>query len=83
MKNQINPWLASNVWLLVIAMLPAFLLLAALIYFTAWAFSFSFTDLELVGRKSVDWSWVGFENDRKSTRLNSSHSRASRMPSSA
>ena len=26
---------------------------------------------------------VGFDGDRKSTRLNSSHSRASRMPSSA
>ena len=26
---------------------------------------------------------AGFEEDRKSTRLNSSHSRASRMPSSA
>ena len=62
MKHQINPWLASNVWLLVFAMLPAALLLLALLYFTAWAFSFSFTDLELVGRKSVDWSWVGFDN---------------------
>ena len=62
MKHQINPWLASNVWLLVIGMLPAVLLLLALLYFTAWAFSFSFTDLELVGRKSVDWSWIGFDN---------------------
>ena len=36
--------------------------------------------------RTVCWSSagsVGFKGDRKSTRLNSSHSRASRMPSSA
>jgi multiple sugar transport system permease protein len=37
-------------------------LIGALLYFTAWAFAFSFTDLALVGRKSVEWSWVGLEN---------------------
>lgn len=61
-KNQINPWLAANIWFLAIALLPALLLLLALLYFTGWAFSFSFTDLALVGRKSVEWSWIGFDN---------------------
>ena len=36
--------------------------------------------IQFVGRKGRYRDW---ETDRKSTRLNSSHSRASRMPSSA
>src|SRR5688500_3397311 len=60
--RQISPWLASNGWLLLAGMLPALLLVAALIYFTGWAFAFSFTDLELVGRKAVNWNWIGFDN---------------------
>ena len=62
MKNQANPWLTSNLLVLGLGMLPAMLLVGALLYFTAWAFAFSFTDLALVGRKAVEWSWVGFEN---------------------
>ena len=62
MKNQANPWLTGNLWVLGIGMLPAILLIGALLYFTAWAFAFSFTDLALVGRKSVEWSWVGLQN---------------------
>lgn len=62
MRNQANPWITSNLPLLVLAMLPAILLIGALLYFTFWAITFSFTDLALVGKKSVDWSWVGFEN---------------------
>jgi multiple sugar transport system permease protein len=60
--RQISPWLASNGWLLLAGMLPALLLVAALIYFTGWAFAFSFTDLELVGRKAVNWNWIGLDN---------------------
>src|SRR5688572_14543634 len=62
MKNQANPWLTSNLWVLSLGMLPAAILIGALLYFTAWAFAFSFTDLALVGRKSVEWSWVGLQN---------------------
>ncbi|MDB5542613.1 MAG: sugar transporter permease [Devosia sp.] len=62
MRNQANPWITSNLPLLGLAMLPAIILIGALVYFTVWAFTFSFTDLALVGRKSVEWSWVGFEN---------------------
>ena len=69
MSNQANPWVTSNMLVLALAMLPALLLIGALLYFTGWAFMFSFTDLALVGRKSVEWSWVGFENfDRLFTR---------------
>ncbi len=62
MRNQANPWITSNLPLLVAAMLPAILLIGALLYFTAWAFTFSFTDLALVGKKAVEWSWVGLDN---------------------
>jgi multiple sugar transport system permease protein len=62
MKNQANPWLTSNLLVLGLGMLPALLLVGALLYFTAWAFAFSFTDLGLVGRKAIEWSWVGWEN---------------------
>ncbi|WP_224704980.1 carbohydrate ABC transporter permease [Devosia aquimaris] len=62
MKNQSNPWLTSNLFVLALGMLPAALLIGVLLYFTAWAFAFSFTDLALVGRKSVEWSWVGLQN---------------------
>jgi multiple sugar transport system permease protein len=62
MKSHVNPWLASNGWLLAVAMVPAVLLLGALIYFTGWAITFSFTDLALVGKKSIAWEWVGFDN---------------------
>ncbi|MDF2799043.1 sugar ABC transporter permease [Devosia sp. 1566] len=62
MKNQANPWLTSNLFVLALGLLPAAVLIGALLYFTAWAFAFSFTDLALVGRKAVEWSWVGWEN---------------------
>lgn len=60
--RQMRPWLASNGWLLLAGMLPAVVLIGALIYFTGWALAFSFTDIELVGKKSVDWSWIGLAN---------------------
>ncbi|GHA36206.1 amino acid ABC transporter permease [Devosia pacifica] len=62
MRHQGNPWLTSNLFVLGIGILPALLMIGVLLYFTAWAFAFSFTDLALVGRKSVEWSWVGFDN---------------------
>ncbi|RYG99240.1 MAG: sugar ABC transporter permease, partial [Alphaproteobacteria bacterium] len=62
MRHQANPWITSNLWLLSAAMLPAIVLIGALLYFTGWAFTFSFTDLGLTGRKAVEWSWVGFDN---------------------
>jgi multiple sugar transport system permease protein len=69
MSNQANPWVTGNLLVLSLAMLPALLLIGALLYFTGWAIMFSFTDLALVGRKSVEWSWVGLENfDRLFTR---------------
>jgi multiple sugar transport system permease protein len=62
MRNMASPWLSGNLWILVLAALPAGLFIAILLYFTAWALAFSFTDLELVGRRATEWSWVGFEN---------------------
>ena len=38
---------------------------------------------EMVEGEEADPDYFGRDTDRKSTRLNSSHSRASRMPSSA
>lgn len=43
-------------------MLPALILVLALVFFTAWVIAFSFTDLELVGLKSINWSWIGLDN---------------------
>ena len=37
----------------------------------------------LLNHKDVEIKWYGSRRDRKSTRLNSSHNRESRMPSSA
>jgi multiple sugar transport system permease protein len=62
LNSQVSPWLARKQWLLLLGGLPALLLIGTLIYFTAWAFAYSFTDLGLVGRKSIDWNWVGFDN---------------------
>ena len=62
MRNDASPWLAGNLPLLAIAALPAALFLGVLIYFTGWALAFSFTDLETIGRKATDWSWVGLDN---------------------
>ena len=62
MRHQANPWITSNLLLLSVAMLPAIVLVGGLLYFTGWAFTYSFTDLGLTGRKAVEWSWVGFDN---------------------
>ena len=62
MRKKINPWLAGNIPLLVAVALPAALFLSVLVYFAGWAITFSFTDLETIGRKSVNWDWVGLKN---------------------
>jgi multiple sugar transport system permease protein len=62
MKRDVSPWISANLGVLALATLPAVLLVGVLLYFTGWAVAFSFTDLELVGRKAMDWSWIGFDN---------------------
>jgi multiple sugar transport system permease protein len=62
MKRDVSPWLSANLGVLALATLPAVLLVGVLLYFTGWAVAFSFTDLELVGRKAVNWSWIGLDN---------------------
>lgn len=62
MRKKINPWLAGNIPLLVAVALPAALFISVLVYFAGWAITFSFTDLETIGRKSVNWDWVGLKN---------------------
>jgi multiple sugar transport system permease protein len=62
MRNMASPWLSGSLWILALAALPAVFFIGILLYFTGWAFAFSFTDLELVGRKATDWSWVGLDN---------------------
>lgn len=59
---QASPWLHSARWPMLLATLPAVVLVAALIYFTGWAIVVSFTDLELTGPKSINSSWIGFDN---------------------
>lgn len=57
-----RPWLSGNRTVLVMGMVPAAIFVALLLYFTGWAITFSFTNLELFGRRSIDWDWVGFQN---------------------
>lgn len=45
-----------------IAMVPALLLIATLIYLAGWALTYSFTNLELTGPNSINWKWIGFDN---------------------
>ena len=62
MASQTSPWLRSARGPMILAMLPALLLIAALIYFTGWAITYSFTNLELTGPNSLNWKWIGFDN---------------------
>jgi len=62
MASQTSPWLRSARIPMLVAMLPALLLIAALIYFTAWAVTYSFTNLELTGPNSINWRWIGIDN---------------------
>jgi multiple sugar transport system permease protein len=62
MTSQTSPWLRSARGPMLVAMLPALLLIAALIYFTGWAVTYSFTNLELTGLNSINWKWIGFDN---------------------
>jgi len=59
---QMSPWLRSARLPMLGAMLPAIALIAALVYFTAWAVTYSFTNLELTGFNSINWKWIGFDN---------------------
>ncbi|HEX4299108.1 MAG TPA: sugar ABC transporter permease [Devosia sp.] len=47
---------------MLVAMLPAIVMVAALVYFTGWAVTYSFTNLELTGFNSINWKWIGFDN---------------------
>src|SRR3569833_3500769 len=62
MASQTSPWLRAARIPMLVAMLPALLLIAALIYFTAWAGTYSFTNLELTGPNSIIWRWIGIDN---------------------
>ena len=46
-------------------------------------FKYQYSDADKLGTGYADDSYRDWETDRKSTRLNSSHSAKSRMPSSA
>ncbi|MBR2574183.1 MAG: sugar ABC transporter permease [Loktanella sp.] len=61
-REWARPWMSGSLPILLLAALPAIALIGVLLYFTAWAVVFSFTDLELFGRKATDWSFVGLEN---------------------
>ena len=57
-----SPWLAAARGLMLIAMLPAALCVLASLYVSGWSVTFSFTNIELTGARSVNWSWVGIDN---------------------
>src|SRR5882757_4531505 len=59
---QASPWLRSARGPMLLAMLPALVLIAALVYFTGWAVTYSFTNLELTGLNSINWRWIGVDN---------------------
>lgn len=61
-RSESKPWLGSHLGLVLIGAAPALVMIGALVFFTGWVVSFSFTDLGLVGPKSVNWKWVGFDN---------------------
>ncbi len=58
----VSPWLSDSLPILLMAAIPALLFVGILLYFTGWAFFYSFTNLELFGRKAVNWSFVGLDN---------------------
>jgi multiple sugar transport system permease protein len=47
---------------MLIAMLPAAACIIASLAVSGWSITFSFTNLELTGARSVNWSWVGLDN---------------------
>lgn len=69
MDKNAHPWLISGRTYLIIGIIPSLLLICGLLYFTGWVIFYSFTDLALIGKKSIDWSFIGFDNyDRLFTR---------------
>ncbi|WP_194098317.1 carbohydrate ABC transporter permease [Marivivens aquimaris] len=61
-KSWVSPWLSGSVPVLIVAAIPALIFVGVLLYFTGWALMFSFTNLELYGRKATEWSFVGLDN---------------------
>lgn len=64
-NSWVSPWLSGSLPVLLLAALPALIFVGILLYFTGWAVFFSFTNLELFGRKAINWSFVGFDNYEK------------------
>ena len=62
MASQASPWLRSARVPMLIAMLPALVLVGVLVYLTVWAITYSFTNLELTGPNSINWKWIGVDN---------------------
>jgi len=62
MASQASPWLRSARVPMLVAMLPALVLVGVLVYLTGWAITYSFTNLELTGPNSINWKWIGFDN---------------------
>jgi multiple sugar transport system permease protein len=57
-----SPWLAAARGPVILAMLPAAIAILATLYLAGWAITFSFTNLELTGDRSIHWNWTGFDN---------------------
>jgi multiple sugar transport system permease protein len=57
-----SPWLAAARGPMTIALLPAAVAILATLYLAGWAVTFSFTNLELTGERSIHWAWVGIDN---------------------
>ncbi|MBI4923338.1 MAG: sugar ABC transporter permease [Devosia nanyangense] len=57
-----SPWLAAARGPMLIAMLPAAVCILATVALSAWAIFYSFTNVELTGARSINWSFIGFDN---------------------
>ena len=57
-----SPWLASARGPVLLAMLPAAICILATVALSAWAIFYSFTNAELTGARSVNWSFIAFDN---------------------
>jgi multiple sugar transport system permease protein len=57
-----SPWLTAACVPMLVAMLPAAVCVLAALYLAGWALTVSFTNLELTGARSLNWSWVGLDN---------------------
>jgi multiple sugar transport system permease protein len=57
-----SPWLAAARGPMLIAMAPAAICIAGVLYLSGWAAVVSFTNLELTGDRATQWAWVGLAN---------------------